>query len=95
MMTGQKNIFLLQYNNARRAIVPVYADQILPDILYKIRSRSGLQQIPTKEASIARTYFFIRLDADFFAAFFAFLSNFSPSFWVRTFLAAFLGAGFR
>jgi hypothetical protein len=36
-VTNRKNIFLLQYNNARAAIVPVYQIRFFPDVLYRIQ----------------------------------------------------------
>lgn len=36
-VTNRKNIFLLQYNNARAAVVPVYQIRFFPDILYRIQ----------------------------------------------------------
>jgi hypothetical protein len=35
-VTNRKNIFLLQYNNAKAAVVPVYQIRFFPDILYRI-----------------------------------------------------------
>ena len=36
-VTNRENIFLLQYNNARAAIVPLYQIKFFPDILYRIQ----------------------------------------------------------
>jgi Carboxypeptidase regulatory-like domain len=36
-ITDRKNIFLLQYNNARAAVVPVYQIRFFPDVLYRIQ----------------------------------------------------------
>ena len=36
-ITDRKNIFLLQYNNAKAAIVPVYQIRFFPDVLYRIQ----------------------------------------------------------
>ncbi len=36
-VTNRQNIFLLQYNNARAAIVPVYQIRFFPDVLYRIQ----------------------------------------------------------
>ena len=36
-ITNRENIFLLQYNNARAAIVPLYQIRFFPDILYRLQ----------------------------------------------------------
>jgi hypothetical protein len=36
-VTNRKNIFLMQYNNAKAEIVPVYQIRFFPDILYRIQ----------------------------------------------------------
>jgi hypothetical protein len=36
-VTNRQNIFLLQYNNSRAAIVPVYQIRFFPDVLYRIQ----------------------------------------------------------
>jgi len=36
-VTNRKNIFLMQYNNAKAEIVPVYQIRFFPDILYRVQ----------------------------------------------------------